>query len=372
MQVASQNEIAQWYLQYIEKDGVIYPNYYNEMQDMDIVFFETEQSPNSYTYTITSSCNNLDGSFTADIELPTVSNTIYINNDYNITLQDCESTPRAIYENLFLDVFLNNNAGFPVELSYEITPIENGDTNASPPPPPKLTLTNSSGDSLVYYLTLPLNGILVQNWYLSRIEIPGNDPILIPASDSPSLNITNEINNLTFNTTAEGTGDCNVFQSDYEITLGNGNSIQILGFDATLGLCESSIYEEEYFSILSNITTNYSEFEIINNGQTLILTDLLGARLVFNDDLLSTQSSNLLTNVIKLKSNPVVSELQLQVSDELMNDSRYSIFDIQGKYLQSQTLESETIDVNYLTSGLYFIQVVSEKHQTQTLRFIKQ
>ncbi|WP_425075571.1 T9SS type A sorting domain-containing protein [Psychroserpens sp. S379A] len=373
----SQNTpIQQWYLQYIIKDGVTHPNYYNEDQIMDIVFIETNQSPSSYAYTAVSSCNYVLGTFIAEIDFPFPENTLTFT-ETNITLIDCDpSTPKSIYESLFIEVFTNNYSETPLPFDYEITTVEDDDTgrnninSSPPPPPPKLTLTNSFGDKLVYYLTPPY-GILVDTWYLSRIEIPGNPTIEIPETHSPSLSLTNNIDPFTFKTMASGNGECNAFEANYGINLTNGNYIQLDNFYATLADCGSN-YEGIYFNTLSNLATNTSEYEIRSLGHMLILEDLLGVKLIFGDGLLSVSENDLNTLNISLVSNPVSDIMYLNYDFDIEDHLSYEIYTLTGKLVKKARLQQKSIVVKELSSGLYFVRFSNNDNQSQVVKFIKQ
>ena len=352
---SSQNDLLnQWNLKYVVVNNVTYNNNYN-----DVTFFQmeiTEDSSNENQFIIYGSgaCNDFFGTFTDNQNQLSFS-------DINFTLADCDLWPSVIFEGIYYNDFLNNISFFPDGFSYSITSTNGNQT---------LTLSDSETGNLAVYGTLPSPNILTRTWYLSRIEIPGNPTIQIPSTESPSLTITNNINPTTFRTTAYGEGECNVFMSDYELTLNNGDNIQLLDFSPTLGFCDSN-YEDEYFIIIGNLTTNFSEFEIVNNGTTLNVTDLLGARLVFGDEPLSVSENELNAFQISLKNNPVDSHLNLLINQSV-SELQYQIYSIDGKLINQAFLRSDSIEVEEFNSGLYFIRFSNELHQTQTIRFIKE
>ncbi|WP_033958663.1 T9SS type A sorting domain-containing protein [Psychroserpens jangbogonensis] len=349
----SQNELllGEWYLISITSDGVQNDNFIGEVQ-LNFTNIESEIA-DYYIADGGSSCEFQTMSY-----LPLSNDTLRI---IDLTSSgSCDfSTVAGIYTNLYNDVITNS---FSVEsdLNYQI--IGSGDNE-------QLTLQNSSGDFVVFGRT-PNNALLTRTWYLSRIEIPGNPTIEVFTIENPSLTLTNDINPLTFRTTAFGEGECNAFMSDYEVTLNNGNNIHLLDFSPTLGFCESD-YESEYFNIIGFPPNNFSEFEIINNGTTLNVTDLLGARLVFGDEPLSISENEINALQITLKNNPVSSEINLSVSRS-GSELNYQIYSIDGKLVKEAKLRSESINVYDLNSGLYFIRFFNNSNQLQTLKFIKQ
>jgi heat shock protein HslJ len=353
--VLSGQLLGEWYLSYIEVNNVTHYNVYNNESLFEMEITEDANNENLFIISGGSVCNSLGGEFT-------INQNDLIFNSLDFTLQDCAFTPGEIFEQIYYYDFLNNASLInPAGFGFSITGINDNET---------LTLTDPSTGNVGVYGRNPSPSILTQTWYLSRIEIPGNPTIEIPSTESPSITLTNDINPVTFKTIAYGEGECNAFMSDYEITLNNGDNIQLLDFSATLEDCESD-YELEYFSILSNLSTNFSEFEITNNGTVLSLTDLLGVRLVFNDEPLSISENELNTLKISLKNNPVTSHINVLISQS-ERELKYQIYSIEGKLIKNAVLRSDTINVEELNSGLYFIRFTNIKNQQQTIKFVKQ
>jgi len=343
--------LGEWYLQYLNSDGVQHDNFIGEVQ-LNFTNIESEID-DYYIADGGSSCEFHTMSY-----LP-LSNDILRIIDLTSSGSCDFSTVAGIYTSLYKEVITNN---YSVESDLNFNIIGSGDNE-------QLTLQNSSGDFAVYGRT-PNNALLTRTWYLSRIEIPGNPTIEIFTIENPSLTLTNDINPITFRTTAFGEGECNAFMSDYEVTLNNGNNIHLLDFSPTLGFCESD-YESEYFNIIGFPPNNFSEFEIINNGTTLNVTDLLGARLVFGDEPLSISENEINALQITLKNNPVTTEINLSTSRS-GSELNYQIYSIDGKLVKNSILNSESINVDDLNSGLYFIRFFNNSEQTQTIKFIKQ
>ncbi|WP_323788822.1 T9SS type A sorting domain-containing protein [Psychroserpens sp.] len=345
--------LGQWYLNHIEVDGVVHPNYYNNESLFELVITEDIGNEPFLDFIGSGACNSYGGHMTPD------ENDITFNS-LDFTLDDCALTPGVIFENIYFSI-LNSGQPQPFDFPYMI-----GGENDNQ----ILTITNSmTGDKAIYGRNENTE-ILTKNWYLSRIEIPGNPTIEIPITESPSLTLTNDINPITFRNRASGEGECNAFMSDYEVTLNNGNSIQLVDFSPTLGFCESD-YESEYFNIIGFPPNNFSEFEIINNGTILNVTDLLGARLVFGDQPLSISENELSSSIIALKNNPVTSVINLTVNQS-ESEINYKIYSLDGKLIKKAELNSESIYVDDLNSGLYVIRFYNNFNQIQTLKFIKQ
>ncbi|WP_405610528.1 T9SS type A sorting domain-containing protein [Polaribacter sp. Asnod1-A03] len=80
---------------------------------------------------------------------------------------------------------------------------------------------------------------------------------------------------------------------------------------------------------------------------------------------------NKFINGLKVYPNP--SEDVILISSELnLKGSRYFIFDVSGKSVLSGKLtENKEVSINHLDKGLYFLQIIKENNQQQTLKIIK-
>ncbi|WP_296313981.1 T9SS type A sorting domain-containing protein [Winogradskyella sp. UBA3174] len=349
--------LGTWYLDYIIKDGVTHNNYYNEGSIISLAFTDDEDIiPNYYQLNGNGTCNYYFNSYTVN------NNTLTILG-LESSAVNCLGIPKAIYETLYFEVFSNNNLSDGLDYTWDIAGEENDQI---------LTLINTNnGDTLVYKKIAPTT-ILVTTWYLSTLEIPGNPNISVPLDESPTLTLTNNLDIIPFSVYASGSGDCNGYNCGYSVSFNGANNININNFSFTLIDCSFSNYENDFFSILGISTSNFFEFEITNNGSTLILTDLLGAKLIFGDTTLSIDEQSIEALNITLVQNPIDGELKLKVDDFILTkDIAYKIYSINGTIINSSTLNSDTIDVNTLPSGLYFISFSEENKLVSTLKFIK-
>ena len=163
-----------------------------------------------------------------------------------------------------------------------------------------------------------------------------------------------------------------LFFANYFVSFNGANNISISNFVQSLSGCATGTYESTYFQILGTETTNFFEFEIIDDGSTLILTDLLGARLIFGDTTLSIDEYDENQYDISLLQNPVEDKLLLNLDNQLLSESiEYTIYSIEGKQVKSSILSSDSINVEDIVSGVYFISFVSEDSSAKTLKFIK-
>ncbi|WP_179337718.1 META domain-containing protein [Winogradskyella ludwigii] len=353
--------VDNWYLKSVTKNGATYNNVYD---NLPITFTNTNDSDNYLEFSASSSCNYINGSYSStDTEI-----TI---NQATITLADCYNQPNGIYENLYLPV-LTNNYTYPSIHSYVIS--GNGDEQT-------LTLSNANGDSIVYQKT-ETNAVLIRDWYLQAVTDNGityNQQ----STESPSLNFGSEPDIIFGLIPFDGTGVCNTFNGDYDIYLGNGDEIDILNFTPTTNVCDpSSDFENAYFSLLNDEPANTFSFEIINNGENLILTSLSASEdrsatdtntvITFSKQVLSTTNFDRKTQLISIIKNPAEDNLLLEISDDLLfQNLKYSIFNTEGKLVSNSELNTTSINMNSLLSGLYFISFSADNGTIQTLKFVK-
>ncbi|MCB0398748.1 MAG: T9SS type A sorting domain-containing protein [Winogradskyella sp.] len=348
--------IGTWYLDYIIKEGVTYPNYYNSYNVFNLEFTNgSGDLPGTLSFSSGHGCNASNGSYSVD------TNEITINISATF-LDDCFTRPYAIYEEIYYDE-LNCNSGLDCIQTYSIT--GTGDDQV-------LTLTNTDGNLLVFGKQAPTT-LLVSTWWLHHIDIPGNPIIDIPVGDFPYLNLTDEIFiSLPLLPELDGVGECEAFNAKYGVSFNGANNLYILEFVETLSACATQDYEGIYFEILGNDTTNFFEFEIIDDGSTLILTDLLGARLIFGDTTLSLDEYDVNEIDISLLQNPVKDKLLLNIDNQLLLENiEYTIYSIDGKQVKSSNLNSDSINVEGLVSGVYFIHFNDKNSSAKSLKFIK-
>jgi hypothetical protein len=354
---SSQNDLIDtWYLDYIVKEGVTHPNYFNSYNVFNLEFTNgSGDLPETLSFSSSHGCNASNGSYSVDTD------EITINISATFT-DDCFTAPYAIYEELYYNE-LNCNGGLDCIQTYSIT--GTGDDQV-------LTLTNTDGNSLVFGKQAPTT-LLVSTWWLHHIDILGNPIIDIPEGDFPYLNLTNEIFvPLPFLPELDGVGECEVFNAKYGVSFNGANNLNITEFVETLSACATQAYEGIYFEILGNDTTNFFEFEIIDDGSTLILTDLLGAKLIFGDTSLSIDEYDENQYDISLLQNPVEDKLLLNIDNQPLSENlKYTIYSIDGKQVKSSILNNGSINVEDMVSGVYFISFVGEDSSAKTLKFIK-
>ena len=353
----SQNDlIGEWYLDYIIKEGVTHPNYFNDNQIFEIEFTNNENGFEDYlNFAMNHGCNASSAMYNLNT------------NEINIiiegtTLVDCLTRAHATYEALFFSVLtFETDEDTIIANTYSITGVGNEQT---------LTLVNNdSGDSLIFKKQAPTT-LLVSRWWLHQIDIPGNPIIDISSSENHNITFTNTIENILFIPEANGNGECNGFNANYNVTFNGANNLSIGNFSQTLLDCGSD-NEITYFQILGDDATNFFEFEIINNGTTLILTDLLGARLIFGDETLSNPDRSIEHFNITLKENPVNQQLNLDIQNALFTDRLdYEIYSFDGKLVKSSGLNETTINIEDINSGIYFIHFFN-KTGYSFLKFIK-
>lgn len=347
--------IGTWYLDHIIKAGVTHTNYFNSYNIFSLEFANSSGDfPGTLSFSSSHGCNASNGSYSVDTDEITV--------DISATFtDDCYTTPYAIYEELYYDE-LNCNDGLGCVQTYSITGMGADQV---------LTLTNTDGNSLVFGKQAPTT-LLTSTWWLHHIDIPGNPIIDIPEGDFPNLILTNNIDIFLNLPEANGLGECEVLFANYFVSFNGANNISISNLVQSLSGCATGSYEMIYFQILGTETTNFFEFEIIDDGSTLILTDLLGARLIFGDTTLSLNEYDENQYDISLLKNPVEDKLLLNLDNQLLSESiEYTIYSIEGKQVKSSILNSDSINVEAMVSGVYFISFVSEDSTAKTLKFIK-
>ena len=344
----AQNDlVGNWYLLYINYNGVQFDNYFNnDPLNLYINFTETLQVDGS------SVCNDFIGVYTID------TNNSTINIGVGVTLASCTG-PRGVYESKHLDNILLYN--YPSPLIYQITGSGIDQT---------LKLTSINGNFAVYGKTAPIISLFT-TWYLSTIET-NTSTIYIPLTDTSKLNLSTFSTHPMRYNDVSGYGKCNNFIGSYDPYEYDDNVFKITLFDQELNTCSNNSYETTYFSILSDSATNYLSYEITENGQTLILTNLLGEKLIFGKQVLSASKKTFNNLSISLIENPVDDILNISISKQISVNLYYTIYSIDGKTITNSLLNhSNKINVEYLNSGMYFLSFRTKENHLKMIKFMK-
>lgn len=237
-----------------------------------------------------------------------------------------------------------------------------------------LILTNSDNSS-AYYGRSPLpENHLPGMWFLHSITKNSVEEINTyqPTFSMNFTMIAGSFSSLDY----DGTAVCNDYFGEYHLE--GLNNIRVLSISYTLAICQQSggSFEESYLSFFadSNSGDMLLNYSITGSGddETLILTDEDGDYLVYGRQTLSVNENTFNNFSIRLKENPVSTELKLNVRQALGNRFNYTINSIEGKQiLKEELLGNHVINVDGLKSGMYFLTIQSNNNHRQTLKFIK-
>ncbi|WP_426430279.1 META domain-containing protein [Winogradskyella sp. HB-48] len=354
--------IGTWYLDSFTISGGTYKNVYNYVSSIE--FTEDTYLADELEYNGGSTCNYYFGGYS-------VTNNTITFFDLGSSGADCYNLVSGEFEDLYFSI-LSNNFTYNTIFNYIIEGNGNNQT---------LMLTKSNGDNIIYSKTNP-NSILHNTWYLQSITESGIT-LNISSTDSPSLTLDVNIDYFSGSIPFSGSGDCNDFTGAYNMYFGNGDELSISSFVPTSNICDPpSDFEDSFFSILSNDETNQFNFEIINNGNNLVLTSIpnVGGRsinltetsLTFSQQALSIDEYDENQYYISLLRNPVEDKLILNLENQILSENiEYTIYSIEGKQVKSSILNSDSINIEDMVSGVYFISFVSEDSSAKTLKFIK-
>jgi heat shock protein HslJ len=359
----SQDEIlGRWYLNYTNVQGTITHNAEFGENHANIEFTENATADGfEYSGFI---CNGFWGSYINNND-NTISKV-----DFTTTLVFCNGYNTDEFENdFFVDVLGSVD---PTTLNYEVTGTGIEET---------LVLTNAENVNFAVFGRNAFNENLLGNWFLHYRLIEGvqQSNNLTESEIFPSINFSqiraNPFEGLTF----EGNGACNSFFGYY--TLINSEIIEFNYFVQTLGSCTTTESEDfndpsYFYDILYPNSTTQLLYEITGpiSNQTLTLTNLSNNNVaVYGRQTLSATDVAFNKSIIKLKENPVEAQLEIVVENSSFNQISYAIYAVDGKIISSnKALVNNTINLNNLNPGLYFIKMQTDDNQTQILKFIKE
>nr|WP_321231020.1 T9SS type A sorting domain-containing protein [uncultured Psychroserpens sp.] len=335
-------------------DGIIYPS---PLETTTLTILATENQTSELgglTIYGNGGCNYFDAN-----------HNIYTSNEnefniylFNQTFVDCSED--NFYEPTYFSV-LGNEANGP--FSYELQ--DDGNT---------LVLTNTIGEVLTFGEQAPPANIIGQ-WYLHNLVVDTNQ-INNPSGSTPDIFFSTNLGDL-LGFRLYGSGVCNGFQSDYYLNPQQSFNAEFIS--ATLAMCdttEEELFENYYFTqVLSTGNNGSTELhhEITGTGDdaTLVVTNLLnGNQAYYGRQTLSIDDNEFNSSEISLNRNPVSNRLDVSTNQNLIG-SNYEIFSITGQRITNGVLDSNSINVNQLHSGLYFLKVSTDENVFETVKFIK-
>lgn len=215
--------------------------------------------------------------------------------------------------------------------------------------------------------------LLENEWYLQKVTI---DDIEL-TSPSPSLvgrlycyteniEVTHPFCEEGFDKPIQYTSN-NIFETDDGgvLLVGNCGNPDIIDF--------MNIHYSIYYDLDTEITKNPFSYSFTTENGILILTvvNSLGDSAIYSNEILSTQDfENESFNVFP---NPVNDELFI-TSNSISNNYKIFIYSVNGKSilsLNNSELRHNSIDLQELKSGIYFIQIKGKQGQSAIKKFIK-
>ena len=160
------------------------------------------------------------------------------------------------------------------------------------------------------------------------------------------------------------------------------NTIIRYGLDAPLGLPAGVFYvgfiqnTNKPLGIGLDVNNNNQFNTFYNLGKGWNTAPYPGAAIlhpVFGRDsaVTSISEQHMQTRLIELYPNPATNELNIRSTDFINHQLIYSIVDMMGRTLETNTLITPAvIDISNLSKGVYFIHAVEDK-KVSTLKFIK-
>ena len=354
----SQNILGEWFLHYIEIDGVqqysTVPNSFNQINFIDDSNFQGTVCSNGYIgqYSI------IDNS------------TLSISSVAAFAGYCNYLTESILFLHPYLFTVLSDSAGLATDtFNYSITGATNDQT---------LIITNSENNLAVYGRSpLPFNE-LPGVWYLHSITKNGVPEI---NTHSPYFQIDISLTPGSF-TGIEYMGNavCNGYSGEYN--LAGTDELVILGFTSSLAICDDNdgnIYESSYRSFFNDYDSDPNTTVILNylisgsgNNETLVLTDSNGDFLTYGRQVLSVTDIDSNNTSISIKENPVKENILLVSNFNEFEDLSYQVFSMEGKLILNGKLhDNKTVNVSGLDSGMYLIRINSAKNYYETLKFVK-
>ncbi len=208
-------------------------------------------------------------------------------------------------------------------------------------------------------------------WYLQNVIIDGQDNLPPSNNEVPHVGLDFSLSTPQFITYV-----CNSAEGEVNYDLVNPTFNFIDDLSITLILCNDNtnqFFENLYFNFYLNDILETFSYSIISNvdTKTLIITSSSGDEAIYSSELLSTQ--NFSTDLFTIYPNPIKDELFIS-SKFALNDFNIFIYNIDGKLILSlndSELNNNSIDVQKLNSGIYFILLKDREGRSLMKKLIK-
>jgi len=213
---------------------------------------------------------------------------------------------------------------------------------------------------------------LIENtWYLQNVIIDGQSNIPPPPNDEVPFVYIN------FSTDSFSTAGCDQLSGEVEYGTSGATFFFPDVIDQTFLDCENeenNLFDDIYFSFFYDSQTEIFTYEITtetNGSKTLVIISASGDEAIYSSELLS--SYDFANSSFVIYPNPVKDELFISTISNF-SDFAVTIFDIDGKRVLSLNVtnfNTKAIDVQKLTSGIYFILLKDNQGRTAMKKLIK-
>ncbi|EDM45444.1 hypothetical protein SCB49_06542 [unidentified eubacterium SCB49] len=335
------------------------PQMFEETWYLRNVFFDGSQTntPLNENFNLTLTSNNGVFSFSANGVENELSGAVNFNGqtlqfqDVSATLLDCELA-NCDYETLYFYSVLSDNLSDRT-FNYTVDFYNSGNA--------QLRIYNNTTGVRAYYTNKPLavNTALFQTWYLylMRSDLAPDTPV------DPSLLRQVTINeDLTFTAIDNCAELWGAFEYYEEFV--NGFYLQLLTIENDVSDCTPPSGGMLYFGDENTPLTAFLETE--GETQRFYYDANPGFGWYYKNNLLSVEAIAL--EKIKVYPNPVKETLQISSSE--MSLTSIEIVSLQGKVLATFTDALEQINLSHLSSGVYFIRLISGENSV-VKKFIK-
>ena len=305
-------------------------------------YFTKFQPTNSFSY-----YSNLCGEYFGNITYANNSNEFTITKA-NAAAGNCADNSTLDFRNNFA-LFFSKNSSVVNKVVYDI-----GTTNTGY----NLTLTNVTGDQIVYIFHTPAAALSSTKWAISALKINGinyTKPSQYAGGDT-TLDSTGFFQTSYFNS---GQGNVGFYPDNrfrllnLSVTLADSFDPEVLNFDG--------LYFDNFFSGIDGRLLPYS-YSLTNADQTLIVTKHNGDTATYSKKILAISETS--KQKISVYPNPAteflnIEDVQPNAALELLDSSGKSVKSVSGiKNMKTQ------IDVKNLPSGIYYLKVDGQYIQT--------
>lgn len=227
----------------------------------------------------------------------------------------------------------------------------------------------------ICFVTSSQNPQLTENeWFLQKLTIDNTDIVTPEELQNTTLFMDNTVINVETSICQEYLqGLIDMYISDDQFTLMDDGGTVLLGICGGDNFQFVQAHNSIYYNtnVSPSLAKNDFSYAIFSENDILFLeiNNGEGNSATYSNEILSLNSNSISKS--SLTPNPAVNSITINSNNNILN---YGIYTITGKLISSKNIDTTktfSINIEQLLGGFYFLKLITNNHQIETLKFLK-